>query len=875
MPVFTNDITNSKTIKIENASGSRGIYLIWDDVNENLLTTIVNSDPTYVPVPMPSESMFIYDDLGIEKINEGEFPSSDVQYRNIKLIFDGLLGSSTTLQGSDPSSVTNVLIEDNNNFITFDYKYRGISDTFTIISYNKDNSRSKTFTRTFELRQTMNTPRDWGLITPNQQGYSYVGLQMEFYRDVVSIGNVSSQLGGTITDVVIVAPNKVQFNYTAPISISDPVQESITDIISFADVNDGNLVNSSPVSRQVVLLYGPRILGWDGVKPNKQNYQYTGLKVLFTKQIQTINSVTVSGVNGGTIGNVVVSQVENAVSFDWLTGSATSPELIFNGLSASDGTIDIDLEERLGGISLLSGPSQPSWYNGVKPSYKETTYENMEVYFSEEIILYNNVAPSVSTDVADDVISGVSINARGNLVFTINTSANYTGNFTFTNIYGQSGGFTSSLTLGIGPVLQLIEVDRNVTGSGDPDYVQYQPSETIKVVVGYNTRIKLTFNSTLQTPVISGFTPDNANATDADVFKVYTMAPLQSIGQHQKTSNTIISTDGTPAGTITLNFDALYPQTIVSMKEQGQNVELTSIDQDTPYTIEFLTSKEIFDDGANMETLLNGHVVTRTSATQYLVSGFSIAEASNNQELTLTKAKDIDSFVYNLVKYITVNAVFNPYVDISGLVSRFDAGITDTITLDGSNVISWKDSIGTSEVSQSISNYRPTLVTQKGRNAVNFDSSLGQHLYFSGTNPSVSIGTMIFVYNNTSVKDASSSICYNQTNSALNLIHGGGGGKLFLAGVSDLTYPSGNVIINGVSVDSSTVLRTAVSSISVQSNAFTQVYTNMYLRTIGSSHTDHDNRSMNGKMCEILIYDRILSDTELNTISAYLTNKWI
>ena len=69
MPVFTNDITNSKTIKLENTSGSRGIYLIWDDVNENLLTTIINNDVNYVPNPLPSESMFIYDALGIEKLS--------------------------------------------------------------------------------------------------------------------------------------------------------------------------------------------------------------------------------------------------------------------------------------------------------------------------------------------------------------------------------------------------------------------------------------------------------------------------------------------------------------------------------------------------------------------------------------------------------------------------------------------------------------------------------------------------------------------------------------------------------------------------------------------------------------------------------------
>ena len=47
--------------------------------------------------------------------------------------------------------------------------YSGISDTFNIVSYNKENTKSKVFQRTFDLKQILNTPFNWSGITPIQQ----------------------------------------------------------------------------------------------------------------------------------------------------------------------------------------------------------------------------------------------------------------------------------------------------------------------------------------------------------------------------------------------------------------------------------------------------------------------------------------------------------------------------------------------------------------------------------------------------------------------------------------------------------------------------------------------------------------------------------
>ena len=47
MPVYSNDISLLKNIKIENNSSSKGVYLTYNETNENLLISHINTDSVY------------------------------------------------------------------------------------------------------------------------------------------------------------------------------------------------------------------------------------------------------------------------------------------------------------------------------------------------------------------------------------------------------------------------------------------------------------------------------------------------------------------------------------------------------------------------------------------------------------------------------------------------------------------------------------------------------------------------------------------------------------------------------------------------------------------------------------------------------------
>ena len=109
-----------------------------------------------------------------------------------------------------------------------------------------------------------------------QQKRDYIGLSMQFKRNVVGFTSVVSQ-NGVISNAIVV-DNKIQFNYTTP--------ESENDIITFVGVNDGNEVNNSGVTFSVTNLKVAPVIQNFIVPPTARNYQYTGLQVKFSKNIQ-------------------------------------------------------------------------------------------------------------------------------------------------------------------------------------------------------------------------------------------------------------------------------------------------------------------------------------------------------------------------------------------------------------------------------------------------------------------------------------------------------------------------------------------------------------------------------------------------------------
>jgi hypothetical protein len=245
---------------------------------------------------------------------------------------------------------------------------------------------------------------------------------------------------------------------------------------------------------------------------------------------------------------------------------------------------------------------------------------------------------------------------------------------------------------------------------------------------------------------------------------------------------------------------------------------------------------------------------------------------SSTNQITMTNARDINSFIYPSFSTLAnlKFSLFFSYSTISGLVSRFDASVAGSYTVDGSLVSTWKDTVGTSVMAQSGTN-KPTLTTQNGLNAVRFNASTST-LLLPTTTQQLSVGTWIIVYNNTSTASyATPFTCMAFPSNTPGFAHGGSTNMLFY---SDGDFPQGNVRINRVPLSTPlTALRSLVANVSVESHTFTSIYNNMTFRLMGANSFD-TTRAMTGSICELLFYNRILSTSEVDTIETYLMNKW-
>ena len=659
MPVFTNDMTNSKTIKLENTSGSRGIYLIWDDVNENLLSTIINNDVNYVPTPFPSESMFIYDALGSEKILDGEFPSTGIAYTGIKLIFDGMLGTNTTISSLN-NSIGDPQISD--NYIKFNYVYSGNSDTFDIVSFNKENTKSKVFQRTFDLKQILNTPVDWSGITPIQQKRDYIGLTVSFKRNVVGFTSVTS-LNGVISNPVVFE-NKMKFDYRTP--------ESANDTITFVGITDGIEPNNSGVNLSVSNLKVAPVIENFIVAPTARNHQYTGLQVKFSKNIQSCNITS----DSGTITNSIVNNTD-IITFDFLTPNTSQAIVSFNNIVATDGTIDIDLIESIT-VNLQSAPHSPSWFSN-KPQVADQQYTNVQVQFSEGI---QTPLPTVTTTDVGVIISNISI-VDGRLQFNVLPSSN-TAVYTFSNVKGINGGIASSLSLTLGPMLAYVYVNQNLRNLNEPDFKEYNPTDlSINVIKDAENIIRLSFTKLLQnTPIIPNFT--NFTPTFAGIgalSKYYKYTPT-TLGLTTFSTGELIGTDSSTSPSTDFKLNVISPQKIESVIASGQSSYITEMDVGTAYNLTISTSKDIDFSYHSNTKFESSDVSMIESASKQLTTTYTPTESDvGTKALNLTNTKAIDNFIYNL---LTNQIIINPFVPLFGGI--WNVSDSSSFVLSGDNV---------------------------------------------------------------------------------------------------------------------------------------------------------------------------------------------
>ena len=221
---------------------------------------------------------------------------------------------------------------------------------------------------------------------------------------------------------------------------------------------------------------------------------------------------------------------------------------------------------------------------------------------------------------------------------------------------------------------------------------------------------------------------------------------------------------------------------------------------------------------------------------------------------------------------------FNPKT-ISGLSAWYDASVTSSVTLTSGFVSQWSDLSGNAiNLSQSTEANRPGIATVNGRQAIDFDGS-NDNL---NTTTEVTPGT---VFNVHIVDSTVAQLVYG--------VQSGAGATLRSANLvfSSLGEYRSQSVASSFNAGFSGGSRTANPRIVVHTFSGTAVAGRLDGAAFGgATSTTGGNTNgvwlgirningtlslpMDGKICEHLIYNRVLSADEISLVERYLAAKW-
>ena len=206
-----------------------------------------------------------------------------------------------------------------------------------------------------------------------------------------------------------------------------------------------------------------------------------------------------------------------------------------------------------------------------------------------------------------------------------------------------------------------------------------------------------------------------------------------------------------------------------------------------------------------------------------------------------------------------------------GATINFDASVTTSYTLVSNKLSSWTDVIGSNTFTQTIDSQRPTLTTQNGLNAFDFNKDASQFLSKASPFTTVTFGTYIVVYSNTNIIGYSSPISA-QNNGKYLVSHGDATNTLFWTGLDANTWAN-KVQIGTPSSATDTIPRSYVNNLAVITQTMTSLKTSD-INGIGYQYLYPNFTNIMGKMCEIVFFPTQLSDADRITAENHLMNKW-
>ena len=238
---------------------------------------------------------------------------------------------------------------------------------------------------------------------------------------------------------------------------------------------------------------------------------------------------------------------------------------------------------------------------------------------------------------------------------------------------------------------------------------------------------------------------------------------------------------------------------------------------------------------------------------------------------------------------------------IAGYTAWYDASDTSTITLSGSNVTQWNDKSGNAyHLSQATTSRQPRsgINTVNGRNAITYDGTDDRLQASTASNWTflhhTATHTFMVFYTNTAA--ASQRLMETSTDGEFR-------GIMYTIDTNDTVYAecdTGNVSNRPYQMSTTLTVpqpgasywtfasdpgnATAANRIKIRKNGVAAGGTNTNTATPSTSVASYpltvggwakpDSYSLNGYMCEIIIYPSILSDSDRNTVESYLATKW-
>ena len=122
MPITCNNLLQTKTIKIENQNGSKGVYLYYDSFDEVFKTTSINPDPYSIP----NYEAFTFNQ---STLNQSDYFTVN-ESMLVHVYFDANIGSNTAISSQNGIISKGPPID---NWFNFSYLCTTISDIISII----------------------------------------------------------------------------------------------------------------------------------------------------------------------------------------------------------------------------------------------------------------------------------------------------------------------------------------------------------------------------------------------------------------------------------------------------------------------------------------------------------------------------------------------------------------------------------------------------------------------------------------------------------------------------------------------------------------------------------------------------------------------